>query len=74
MTKEIEQKVKVDLENEKTQERLNAFEASEVEETKTPSSLCMKLKVISGQTFGIVPRGSRIQSIISVAGHQVIRT
>ena len=74
MTKEIEQKVKVELENEKTQERLNAFEASEVEETKAPSSFCMKLNVISGQTFGIVPRGSRILSIISVAGHQVIRT
>ena len=26
-----------------------------------------------GQTFGIVPHGSKIQSIISVAGHQVIR-
>ena len=29
--------------------------------------------MISGQTFGMVPQGSRIQSIISVAGHQVIR-
>ena len=28
--------------------------------------------MISGQTFGMVTRGSRIQSIISVAGHQVI--
>ena len=33
----------------------------------------MKLKVISRQTFGMVPQGSRIQSIISVAGHQVIK-
>ena len=33
----------------------------------------MKLNVISGQTFGMVPQGSRIQSIISVVGHQVIR-
>ena len=61
-----------ELENEKIQERLNAFEASEVEETKAPSSLSIKLNVISGQTFGRVPQGSRIQSIISVAGHQVI--
>ena len=73
VTKEIEQKVKLELENEKTQERLNAFEASEVEEKKAPSSLSMKLNVISGKTFGMVPQGSRIQSIISVAGHQVIR-
>ena len=68
VTKEIEQKVKLQLENEKIQEKLNAVEASEVEETKAPSSLSMKLKVISGQTFGMVPQGSRIQSIISVAG------
>ena len=73
VTKEIEQKVKLELENEKTQENLNAFEASEVEETKAPSSLSMKLNMISGQAFGMVPQGSRIQSIISVAGHQVIR-
>ena len=33
----------------------------------------MKIKVISGQTFGMVPQGSRVQSIISVAGHQFIR-
>ena len=71
--KEIEQKVKLELENEKLQEQLNTFEATEVEETKAPSSLTMKLNVISGQRFGMVPQGSKIQSIISVAGHQVIR-
>ena len=64
VTKEIEQKVKLELENEKIQEKLNAFEASEVEETKAPSSLSMKLNVISVQTFGMVPRGSKSPSII----------
>ena len=73
MTKEIEQKVKLELENEKLQEQLNTFEATEFEETKTPSSLDMKLKVISGKRFGMVPQGNKTQSIISVAGHQVIR-
>ena len=73
VTKEIEQKVKLELENEKIQEKLNAFEESDVEETKTPSSLSMKLNGICGQTFGMGPQGSRIQSIISIAGHQVIR-
>ena len=73
VTKEIEQKVKLELENEKLQEQLNAFEATEVEEAKAASSLSMKLNVISGQRFGMVPQGSKIQSIISVAGHQVIR-
>ena len=73
VSKEIEQKVKLELENEKLQEQLNTFEATEVEETKSPSSLRMKLNVISGQRFGMVPQGSKIQSRISVAGHQVIR-
>ena len=48
VTKEIKQKVKLELEIEKNQEKLNAFEASEVEETKAPSSLSIKLNVISG--------------------------
>ena len=73
VTIEIEQKVKLELENEKLQEKLNTFEATEVEETKAPSSLSMKLNLISGQRFGMVPQGSKIQSIFSVAGHQVIR-
>ena len=73
VTKKIEQKVKLEVEIEKFQKRLNAFEASEVEETKASSSWSMKLNVISGQKFGMVPQGSKIQSIISVAGHQVIR-
>ena len=73
VTKEIEQKVKLELENEKLQEKLNTFEATENEERMAPSSLSMKLNVISGQRFGMVAQGSKIQSIISVAGHQVIR-
>ena len=73
MTKEIEQKLKLELENEKLQEQLNTFEATEVEETKAPSSLSMNFNVISGQRFGMLPQGSKIQSIISIAGHQVIR-
>ena len=73
VTKDIEQKVKLELENENIQEKLNAFEVSEVEETKAPSSLSMILNVITGKTFGVVPQGNKIQSIISGAGHQVIR-
>ena len=73
VTKEIEQKVKLELENEKLHEQMSTFEATEVEETKAPSSLSIKLNVISGQRFGMVPQGSKIQSIISVVEHQVIR-
>ena len=72
-TREMQQKVNPELENQRAQEQLNAFEACDVEETKAPSSLSMKLNVISGQTLGMVPQGNKIQSIISVAGHQVIR-
>ena len=68
-TREIETKVKLELENERAQEQLNAFEASEVEEMKAPNSLVMKLNVISGKTFGMVPQGTKMQSLISVAGH-----
>ena len=73
VTKENEQKVKLELENEKLRGQLNTFEATEVEETKSPSSLSMKLNAISGQRFDMVRQGSKIQSIISVAGNQVIR-
>ena len=73
VTREIEQTVKLELENDKIQEKLNIFEATEVEKTKAPSSLSIKINVMSGQRFGIMPQGSKIQSIISVLGHQVIR-
>ena len=55
----------LELENEKTQEKLKIFEASEAEDSKTPSSLIMKLIVVS-QTFEMVPQGSNIQSKILV--------
>ena len=67
-TGEIEQKVKLDHENKRTQEQLNAFEALEVEETKAPKSFSMKLNVISGESIGMVPNGNKRQPIISVAG------
>ena len=61
-TKEIEKKVKLKLENEKIQEKLNAFEASEVEEKKAPSSLSMKLNVISGQTYGALRKQNTVNN------------
>ena len=71
--KEVEQKVKLELENKRTHDQLNAFERSTRENTKAPSSLSIKLNVFSGQAFGMVPQVSKIQSIISLAGHQLIR-
>ena len=72
-TREMEQKVKLDLENERTQYQLNAVEAFLREETKASRSLSMKLNVISGHKLGMVPQGSKTQSVISVAGYHVIR-
>ena len=71
--RELEQEVKLEFEKGRAQEQLNAFEASEVEETKAPSSLRITLNVTSGKTIGVVPQSSRRQSIISSVGHQVIR-
>ena len=59
VTKDIEQKVKLELENEKLQEKLNTFEATEVDETKAPSSLSMKLNAIPGQRFGMVRKEAK---------------
>ena len=72
-TREIEQKVTERNENERAQDQLNSLEATAVQETTAPSSSSMKLNVICGQTFGLVSQGSKIQSINSLAGHQVIR-
>ena len=69
--KEIEQKVKLELENEKLQGQLNTFEATEVEETRAPSSLSMKLNVISEVRHGATRKQDSVDN--SVAGHQVIR-
>ena len=67
-TREVEQNVQLELENKRIQEQLKAFEASVVEETKAPSSLSMSLNVISGQTFGMVPQGSKVQSKVQLGG------
>ena len=53
----------LELENERAQEQLNAFEVSEVVEKMAASSLSMKLNVISGQTFGMVQQGSGLASV-----------
>ena len=66
-------KEKASSENERTQGQLKAFEAFVAEETKTLSSLSLKLNAISGHTLGMMPQGSKIQSISSVAGHHVTR-
>ena len=43
------------------------------EETQEPRKQGLKLNVISGRTFGKTKEGTKIMSIISVAGHQVVK-
>ena len=68
--RKVEQKVKLELENKRTQEQLSAFDASVVEETKAPSSLSMKLNVICGQTFGMMPQGITMMPQGGASGNQ----
>ena len=69
MTKEIEQKVKLELQNEKLQEQLNTFEATEFEETKAPSSLSMKLNVnLISEAGGTTHRVERTRSLDELPG------
>ena len=66
VTKEIEQKRKLELENEKLQEKLNIFEATEVKETEALSSLSMKLNVISGQVrYGATRKQNTVKNLDS---------
>ena len=43
------------------------------EDTQEPRKQGLKLNVISGRTFGMTKEGTKIMSIISVAGHQVVK-
>ena len=61
--KEIEQKVKLELENEKLQGQLNTFEATEVEETRAPISLSMKLNVISEVRHGATRKQDSVDNL-----------
>ena len=43
------------------------------EDTQEPRKQGLKLNVISGRTFGMTKEGTKTMSIISVAGHQVVK-
>ena len=42
-------------------------------DTQEPRKQEIKLNVISGRTFGMTKEGTKIMSIMSVAGHQVVK-
>ena len=74
VTKEVEQWVRSEIENTELREKLdNLGRATKKEDNQELKKLGLKLNVISGKTFGMTREGTKIMSIISVAGHQVLK-
>ena len=72
-TKEVEQWVRSELESTDLREKFNILSKTAGKEDKEePRKQRLKLNVISGRTFGMMKEGTKIMSIISVAGHQVV--
>ena len=73
-TKEVEQWVRSELESTDLRESLNVLgKTTKAEDKEEPKKQGLKLNVISGKTFGMTKAGTKIMSIISVAGHQVVK-
>ena len=73
-TKEMEQWVSSKLESTDLREKFNILSKTTQEEDKQePRKQGLKLNVISGRTSGMTKEGTKIMSIISVAGHQVVK-
>ena len=73
-TKEVEQWVRSELESTDIREKFDILGKTTKEEDKQgPRKPGLKLNVISGKTFGMAKEGTKIMSIISVAGHQVVK-
>ena len=74
ITKEVEQWVRSELESTDLRESFNILgKTTIVEDKEEPRKQGLKLNVISGKTFGMTKEGTKIMSIISVAGHQVVK-
>ena len=73
-TKEIEQRLKQEIERQKLNETLSGLVPKpEAEVGATKSGNCNTLKLVTGKPFGITKIGARIMSIITVGGHEVTR-
>ena len=73
-TKEVEQWVRSELESTDLRESFNILgKTTKIEDKEEPRKQGLKLNVISGRTFGMTKEGTKIMSIISVAGHQVVK-
>ena len=73
-TKEIEQRLKQEIEKQKLNETLcRPVPVPEAEVGATRSGNCNTLKMVTGKPFGITKIGARIMSIVTVGGHEVTR-
>ena len=73
-TKEIEQRLKQEIENQKLNETLSwSVPVPEAVVGTTKSRNCNTLKMLMGKPFGITKIGARIMSIITVGRHEVTR-
>ena len=72
-TKQFEQWVRSELESTDLWEKFDILSKTTKEETQEPRKQRLKLNVISGRIFGMTKEGTKIMSIISVAGHQVVK-
>ena len=73
-TKEVEQWVRSELENTELRRKLDTLKrAAKEEDNQEPKKRGLKLNVISGKTFGMRREGTKVMSIKSVAGHQVVK-
>ena len=73
-TKEIEQRLKQEIEKQKLNETLSILVPRlEAEVGATKSGNCNTLKMVTGNPFRITKIGARIMSIITVGGHEVTR-
>ena len=73
-TKEVEQRVRSELENTEQSEKFDFLGRSTKEEdNQKPMKQGLKLIVISGKSFGMSREGTKIISIKSVACYQVVK-
>ena len=73
-TKEIEQRLKQEIEKLRLNETLcRTIPLPEATESATNGGNCNTLKIVTGKPFGITKIGAKIMSIITVGGHEVTR-
>ena len=73
-TKEVEQWVRSELENTELRRKLDILrKTAKGEENQDSKTQGLKLSVISGKTFGMTREGTKMMSIISVAGHRAAK-